>query len=77
MFEALVVSVVAEVAKPDTCAAGRLPVMPLAGTFVAVMLPEPLVVREAPLPTVIAAVVLVPEVSPEKAVEVEPVFVMV
>jgi hypothetical protein len=45
MFEALVVSVVAEVAKPDTCAAGRLPVTPLAGTLVAAIKPEPLVVR--------------------------------
>ena len=54
-----------------------VPVIPVAGTEVAVMVPVPLVAKEAPLPTTIAEVVLVPDVIPLKATEVVPVAAMV
>ena len=52
-------------------------VTPEAGTLVAVIVPLPLVAKEAPVPTVIAAEVFVPLVIAPKAADVEPVFVMV
>jgi hypothetical protein len=53
-----------------------VPVIPVPGTLVAEIVPEPLVVREAPLPTTIAAEMLVPLLKEVKD-GVATVFVMV
>jgi hypothetical protein len=48
-----------------TCVALAVPVTPVNGTEVAAIVPVPLADSEAPVPTVIAAVVFVPLVSDE------------
>lgn len=47
----------------------RVPVIPPPGTVVAVMVPEPLAAKVAPVFTTIAAVVLVPDVIEENAAD--------
>jgi hypothetical protein len=49
------------------CVALAVPVTPVNGTEVAAIVPVPLAANDAPVPTVIAAVVFVPLVSDEKA----------
>jgi hypothetical protein len=57
---------------PVTPDASVAPVSPLAGALVAAIVPRPLAANDAPVPTTIAAALLVPLVSEENAEEPPP-----